>query len=338
MIVQRSYSKLSKRCSHDAMLLSWKKQKRLLFVLLLIISFSLFFLGAITCFAMDQGGCLTCHRYPGMVRFEKSVGLRVLHIDEDRFLKSAHGSIDCRKCHTKIVRVPHTGETDVECNTACHKDTKSASKVATFPLANFHKAEQSVVTTSLDGSSCTVCHGSYPHSANNMVRALINMHTENMICEVCHIRRENFPHLVFSRKEARLGASGGRSHKSDRNGERKRVENGGVVGSRIALFAMKEGKKRMIMNTWDAEKASKFLGKEKNLSEDERKRQLEYFHKDVARKEISVACDECHSPKGILNFQELGFNEKQAKNLIHLNLKGLVTKYKIFYFPDLFGR
>jgi hypothetical protein len=73
------------------------------------------------------------------------------------------------------------------------------------------------------------------------------------------------------------------------------------------------------------------------LKPDEREKELAYFHKDIEKKEISVACNECHSVNGILDFNKLGFDEKKTKDLIYLNIKGLVTKYKTFYFPNLFG-
>ena len=94
----------------------------------------------------------------------------------------------------------------------------------------------------------------------------------------------------------------------------------------------------MIVNTGDTQKAGEFVLKKGTMSKDERERELRYFHRFIARREISVVCDECHSAKSILDFTALGFNEKETNNLIHLDLKGLVTKYEIFYFPDLFGR
>ena len=33
--------------------------------------------------AVDHGGCLTCHKYPGLVRMEKPDNIKVLHIDEE---------------------------------------------------------------------------------------------------------------------------------------------------------------------------------------------------------------------------------------------------------------
>ena len=68
------------------------------------------------------------------------------------------------------------------------------------------------------------------------------------------------------------------------------------------------------------------------------KERLTFFHRDVEKKGISVACNECHSADGILDFGKLGFDEKKTKHLIYINIKGLVTKYKVFYFPKLFER
>ena len=81
----------------------------------------------------------------------------------------------------------------------------------------------------------------------------------------------------------------------------------------------------------------KFLTQEAKLGAEERKARLDYFHRDVHKTAISVTCNQCHAQKNaILDFRDLGYSEKEAKDLIYLNIKGLVTKYKVFYFPDLF--
>jgi len=108
--------------------------------------------------------------------------------------------------------------------------------------------------------------------------------------------------------------------------------------SRIAVFSEQKGRKKPLMNTWDTEKAKVYLLERKKLNADVKAQRLKDFHKDINKKEISVACNECHSPESILDFKKLGFGEKKTKDLVYLNLKGLVTKYKIFYFPNLFGQ
>ena len=73
------------------------------------------------------------------------------------------------------------------------------------------------------------------------------------------------------------------------------------------------------------------------MAPEEKEKKLSYFHREIARKEISVACHECHSEDTVLNYTQLGFEEKKVQDLMYLNIRGLVTKYKTFYFPDLFG-
>ena len=67
--------------------------------------------------------------------------------------------------------------------------------------------------------------------------------------------------------------------------------------------------------------------KEKNLRQDEKAERLKYFHRDTARKEISAACNECHSEKGILDFQKLGFDNNKTKIL-----NCVITKNGIYLF------
>lgn len=286
--------------------------------------------------AMDQEGCLTCHQYPGLVRQERPDQFKLLHIDENTYLKSSHGKFACTKCHAAIVKVPHTGETKVQCATECHLSPKEKTLIKNYPLATLHKHEQFVITRLADESSCRVCHPLYPHKENNMVRAFLNMHTGFMICEVCHIQREKFKGLSYDWNGSENFEFKGKPYATHYNHATGKIEKHTNLVSRIAVFAIKKGKKHMVMNTWDTKKANRFMREEKNLKASEKDKRLQYFHKDIARKAISVACDECHSSYSILDFYKLGFDEKTTQNLINLNIKGLVTKYKAFYFPHLF--
>jgi hypothetical protein len=104
--------------------------------------------------------------------------------------------------------------------------------------------------------------------------------------------------------------------------------------SRIAPYERRGEEKHLLMNTWDAKKAEAF---EADPAADPSKaeEQLAFFHREVQRRGISVACDECHSRDGMLNLSALGFSRNEIDNLTQLNIKGLVTKYKTFYFPHL---
>ncbi len=287
-------------------------------------------------FALDESGCLTCHQYPGLVRHEKDDGFKALHIDEAKYTRSAHGQIDCRKCHTQITRVPHTGEMAVDCTSTCHLTEKQKAQVTGFPLKGFHRTEQSFIVGLDEETSCRVCHPLYPHSENNLVRALLNMHTGFMLCEVCHLKKENFSGFVYDWKDTENAVFSGEPFGTFYKPSTKNAHPSEHFISRIAVFTKDNGKKQLTLNSEDTRKANEFRLKENNLKPLQKEKELADFHRHIAKKQISVACDECHSSHSILDFRRLGFDERKTNNLITLNIKGLVTKYKTFYFPDMF--
>lgn len=288
--------------------------------------------------AMDKSGCLTCHQYPGLVRPEKPDGFKVFHIDEQRYRKSPHGKVDCRKCHTEVHQVPHVGATRVTCTNGCHLSEKDKQRIKDVDLKTFHAKEKSYITRLADGSSCRVCHGLYPHQSSKLARAFINMHIGFMICETCHIKRDKFKTLRYDWTSSEAADFAGKPFGSRFNPNLSDAAESTHFISRIAVFVEENGQERLMLNTWDTEKATAFLKEEKQLAPAERKARLEYFHRDIHAKEISRTCDECHSHHSILDFKALGFTEKKATDLVYLNIKGLVTKYKVFYFPEMFQR
>ena len=308
-----------------------------LLTILMMVSFCFMPVVTTTCLALDEGGCLTCHQYPGLVRLEESEKIKVLHIDEQKYFTSPHGKLRCNKCHTTVTKVPHTGETKVDCTTECHEE--DAEKIASYPLRALHEKEQAYIVSIDDKTSCRVCHPLYPHSNKQVVRALLNMHTGFMFCETCHIKRTKFQGLTYEWEDTENANFSGEPFGTYYNPHTgKAHKNGEHFLSRIGAFEAKEGKKRSLINTWDIDKANRFVVKEKGLKPEEKEERLTYFHQDIERKEISAACNECHSANSILDFSKLGFSEKKTKDLVYLNLKGLVTKYKTFYFPHLFDR
>ena len=311
--------------------------KKFLFWTFLIIASGFILFRSVSSLALDEGGCLTCHQYPGFARLEKSGVFKALHIDEKSFLKSSHGKFRCKECHTTIAKIPHTGETKVDCSTNCHHGDDAKVIPENYPLKGFHKNEQSFIVTLKDETSCRVCHSLYPHSNNNMVRGFLNMHTGFMLCELCHINREKFKNVTYEWRDSENAEYSGRPYGTYFNPLTGKTHKSEHFISRIAAFSNDNGNKKLLINNKDIIEAQEYLMKEKKLGPDEKKKELDYFHRDISRKEISVACNECHSSKSILNFNKLGFDTKKSKDLIYLNIKGLVIKYKIFYFPNLFG-
>lgn len=370
-------------------------------VLLMLMVLFVYSFSASAGYAMDKGGCLTCHQYPGLVRADKDNKLLILHIDEEKYLKTKHGKFDCRECHSQITSVPHTGKTEVTCAAKCHHDEKTMNKydveaecTKCHPdhkkevkfmdhyLSAFHENERSAFLNLNSDSSCRVCHPLYSHSGNNIVRAYINLHAGFVICEVCHLRNnQNARFRVCGECHSQsrdltyewgapegvdyVGAPFGLYRKNEKYGpgiiynfkdlisglasvitnkfalaedlpEAKKPETSYLV-SRIGVFTMEGGKQKSLTNIWDTDKAIEFKAMEKLMTASERKKRLKYFHRDTARLEISVVCEECHSPDSMLDYKKLGFDDIKANRLRSLNIKDLVTKYKTFYFPTFLG-
>ena len=288
--------------------------------------------------AKDEDGCLTCHQYPGLVRLEQPNKIKALHIDEKKFSESPHGKFSCRACHPQIHSVPHTGVSAVNCNTKCHFADSQNIRLKINPLSSYHQSEQSYIRNLNSESACNVCHSIYPHSQNNLVRALLNMHTGFMLCEVCHLNKEAIDRYVYDWKKPEEADFSGDPFGSFYVPQKDASLAAGHLISRIAVFIIDNGNLQMIAHSGDMQLAIDFLSNEKTLSRVARTERLKYFHRDTARKEVSVACNGCHSENCIMNFRKLGFNENKTKILETLGIKGLVTKYKIFYLPELFGR
>jgi hypothetical protein len=268
------------------------------------------------------------------VKRDRRQELRVLHIDEKAYSASVHGGLGCRSCHAKIWTVPHVGARAVECTVRCHQEDRR--RISNLPLAGFHHEEQSYITRLEDGSSCRVCHPMYPHSEDEVVRTFLNMHTGFARCEVCHIDREEFPPITHDWETSRDVEFSGPSFGSYYDPRVRRTRRARDELSRIAVRFAQASSSALTIAAQDAEEAVEFARAEGILDEERRTERLAHFHRHVVRREISVACKDCHSPSGILDYRKLGFAAPHENALKHLNLIGIVTKYETFHLPKLF--
>jgi hypothetical protein len=256
----------------------------------LIILFCSFLAHAPTAsFAMDESGCLTCHQYPGLVRLEKGV-VQALHIDEQAFLSSPHGKLNCKQCHADIVKVPHTGQNAVRCITAaCHASDKERAVIENYPLQTLHEKEHSFIVKLQDQSSCRACHALYPHSKSNLVRALLNMHTGFITCEVCHLKRDAFAHVAYLWNEPEHVEFTGLPYGSRYDPDSGIVRATGNLISRLVVFIWEKGRKTLLIHKQDTAEANRFLLEGKELKDRDKETRLSFFHRNISRKEISLA-------------------------------------------------
>ncbi|MBI4825619.1 MAG: hypothetical protein HY807_04270 [Nitrospirae bacterium] len=288
--------------------------------------------------SFDKDGCLTCHQYPGLVRQEAGDNFKLLHIDEAKYASSPHGKVDCKDCHTGIKEIPHTNISSIDCITKCHLNEKEKIQGMVSSLNGFHKGEKHLITNIKSESSCTVCHKLYPHSKNKKIRAFLNMHTGYAVCEVCHLKKEKLQNLTYEWMNPEGAVFHGQPYGTYYNKDTGRTEENSGFISRIAVYHEENGEGRILFNKADIAKAKLFIKNEKAFSPEKKRKELDHFHKDIVKLEVSVACNECHSENSILDFKKLGFSATRVNDLKYLNIKSLVTKYDTFILPNLFGK
>ena len=293
-------------------------KKNLLLILLTISSITLLFAAEIS--ALEGLSCLTCHRYPGLVRLEETGEFKVLHIDSEDYFNSPHRDLRCQDCHTGVKKVPHAGERKTDCLSRCHKEEKDKLLVTDEKKKAIHRGEQSLITNLKEQSSCREggCHPIYPHSKEVFVRAMLNLHTGYLFCEVCHLDRKQYKKISYSWITNEDVQFKGKPFGSFYDPREKAAKKAETSISRIVPFSMGEEKGRPIIHSW-----------EPGSDDDD-------YHKGVSRMEVIVACHTCHSPKGLMNFRALGFSSQRTTELVSMNIKALISKYESFHLPAIF--
>ncbi len=282
-------------------------------------------------------GCLTCHQYPGLVRLEKTGAMKVLHIDSGPYFNSPHGELGCRECHTPINKVPHAGENKTTCQTAsCHASKKDKELLSANKEKKIHAGQQSALTHVKAQSSCNLCHPIYPHSKEVFARVILNLHTTYIICEVCHYKKEEFDKVSYdwiTTDEIKFVGKSFGSFYDPRKKSTAKITN---TLSRIAPFVIKDGKKTLLMTSWDMGNTRVYEHEKTKMNQQQKKTGMQYLHRDIGKMEVVKACDACHAKQGMLNFSQLGFSETRIQHLLNINTKGLLQKYETFYMPSIF--
>ena len=326
--------------------------------LLSLIIFCVILLGGHTSIASDKRPCLICHKYPGLIRVDPKNGTKLLHIDETRFLESLHGESDCRDCHSFTTEFPHTGVDDVSCTDRCHEN--NAAKIEDIDLTTnkIHQEETFSITEIQTKSTCHVCHSLQPHFANNHARAFLNMHSNHMICEVCHLKNDLTKTLTYDWNTPEAVEFDGKPYgnyietKVDRYPKLNKkipaikkvvswsktlssaLEKSIYSLSRIAPYSIEDFNRTILMDTKNRQMAE--VHKEKQMGLEQREKELAYFHEDVEELDYIQICANCHS-KGdtVLDYQLLGLAEEKINRLQNIQIIKIITEYETFYFPEL---
>ena len=181
---------------------------------------------------------------------------------------------------------------------------------------------------------CYICHSDFPHKKNKKVRSLMNMHTQWFVCETCHIKEEKGTKIIYKWYNPMNAHPKGPFFGTSYNPENGQIERVHDLISKIAPYYKTGDKIELAIQVQDAPMAKDFMRVRDQLTPEQRAGVKNKFHTDIKPK--GYDCITCHAKDGILDFKKLGFSKKRAVDLQELNIRGMMTKYKTFYLPDLF--
>ena len=188
-----------------------------------------------------------------------------------------------------------------------------------------------------DKSHCIVCHSPYPHGRTRQAQAIINLHTEFLACNSCHLKHDQSEDIQF----AWIHPSG-TSPTDKPYGTEIDAQTGHFVRtdnhlSKLAPQRKVNGQWQTLETEKGVDKAFKYMADKERLSAEQKKAVEDELHKGTELKEF-VKCSQCHSIKGVMRFQELGFDAARTNQLQRMEMGGMLTNYDTFYFPDLFEK
>ena len=186
-----------------------------------------------------------------------------------------------------------------------------------------------------DKSSCIICHSPYPHGKNLQAIAVMNLHTEFLTCQACHLK-------IAEGEEIRFGWINPTGHISEGKPYSTTLDPTTGLFAETDDHYSKITPLRNISGVWKpmtseagSEEAHKYMDNLDSYSEDEKKAIVDRLHQGTELKEF-VRCSLCHSKDGIMHYKELGFEPVRINQLQTMEIGGMLTNYDTFYFPDIF--
>ncbi len=182
-------------------------------------------------------------------------------------------------------------------------------------------------------SVCYICHSDYPHSKTKKVRSLLNMHTQYFVCETCHIKEKEGAKVVYEWYNPLNDNPSGPFFGTSYDPETGNIMEVDDLISRIAPYFKTGDATESAIQMQDAPLAQDYVKVRDKLTPEQRDGVKKKFHVNI--KPSGHECKTCHSKDSILDYKKLGFAENRIVDLEQLNVKGLITKYKNFYLPNL---
>ena len=182
--------------------------------------------------------------------------------------------------------------------------------------------------------TCHICHTGLPHNKTKKIRAMLNMHSNYLTCETCHLKKNARQTIVYKWYSPVETHPKGPFFGTAYDPETGELEMEHAHFSKIAPFHEKNDALTPIVQMGERDLAKQYMEIRDQFTPEQRKSETQRFHEGIGEKGLD--CQACHATDGILDFEALGFTDKRITDLEGLNIKGIITKYDEFYLPDLF--
>jgi len=167
-------------------------------------------------------------------------------------------------------------------------------------------------------SICINCHGSMPHNKDERTRAFLNKHNMHMACETCHMEQSD-SYAWYNTNTGQIRSS------IDFTAPL-------LVSTYKTAPVFKEQYSFARPNLM--KDSDTFLKESYKFSADERKRQLEEFHKGKIQKPLN--CESCHTGNAVTSFipfEKLGYAQFRANQIVTTEVVGMLVNYGDFFLP-----
>ena len=181
-------------------------------------------------------------------------------------------------------------------------------------------------------SQCLMCHSLLPHSKNERIRVMMNMHSDFLNCETCHDQKDHgslqyFWYDMGIENDITRGPKFG----TDYDPETGMLAGMGNHISKITPARYLGEQKEVLFMSQSHPTAKDYLLVRDKLTPGERDVAKNRFHGEIEGK--GWACKECHKSEGVLDLKSLGFSEPRITELENLEIVGLFEKYEVFHLP-----
>lgn len=187
---------------------------------------------------------------------------------------------------------------------------------------HFHMVDKHITEPEHNAPLCLTCHGTYPHSKEKKVRAILNFHTGFIACAVCHARKEPGDKSIdFMWVDHETGNM------------TTKVKGGyGKYPAKIFPIQILAAGQKKIFRPVDDKMAQQYLLHKDQYTPDQVAQVKIKLHEGISPK--PVFCSDCHQEDGYLDFAKIGFSMQRINHLNSTEVVGMIEKYKTFYLPS----